>query len=158
MFTRACSHSNPQDATEIETSEHRRLRCVIYDIRFSLFLIWVYLQSRVCICWPRPPAKFRGVGMGLEMTRFPPEDAIIRSNFANAKHEQCLRLRAFLNEPNFTKKNPMFQIFETCTQAFLKMFSEYLERSRARKISTGSFQNLEPVSTFPKYPCEGRHG
>ena len=67
-------------------------------------------------------------------------------------------LRAILNEPNVSKKNPKFQILGTCTQAFLQMFSEHLEQSWARKISTGSFQILEPISTFPKYPCEGRHG
>ena len=67
-------------------------------------------------------------------------------------------IRPVLNEPIFSKKFPKFQVFGTCTQAFLQMFSEYLERSRARKFSTGSFQFLEPISTFPKYLCEGRHG
>ena len=56
------------------------------------------------------------------------------------------------------QKNPKFQILGTCTQAFLQMFSEHSERSWARKKLTGSFQILEPSSTFPKYPCEGRHG
>ena len=36
--------------------------------------------------------------------------------------------------------------------------SKHSERSSARKISTGSFQILEPISTFPKYPFEGRQG
>ena len=31
--------------------------------------------------------------------------------------------RAILNEPNFSKKNPKFQILGTCTQAFLQMLS-----------------------------------
>ena len=65
---------------------------------------------------------------------------------------------AVLNEPIFSKKIPKFQILGTCTQAFLQMFSEHSERSWARKNLTGSFQILEPSSTFPKYPCEGRHG
>ena len=56
------------------------------------------------------------------------------------------------------QKYPKFQVLGTCTQAFLQMFFEYLERSRTRKIATGSFQILEPISTFPKYPCEGRYG
>ena len=82
---------------------------------------------------------------------------------ARARHieRRLLQLghsRAVLNEPKFSKKNPKFQILGTCTQAFLQMFSELLERSWARKNSTGSVQILEPISTFPKYLCEGRHG
>ena len=72
--------------------------------------------------------------------------------------DDVLTLRAGINEPIFFKKSPKFQTYGSCMQAFLQMFSEYLERSRARKISTGSFQILEPISTFPKYPCEGRDG
>ena len=88
-------------------------------------------------------------------------DACLGSLKEGGGERPCLfnaRRPYLLNEPTFSNNILKFQIFGTCTQAFLQMFSENLERSRARKNFTCSFQILEPISTFPKYPCEGRHG